>query len=59
MHLLALTAQTFPELDIVYKNPFHIHHHAEKAGNPTVRTVVSAGGRLFMLTDEIESSNGD
>ncbi|MBT3201954.1 MAG: PQQ-binding-like beta-propeller repeat protein [Phycisphaerales bacterium] len=32
-------------------------HHAEKSGNPTVRTVVSAGGRLFMLTDEIETSN--
>lgn len=33
------------------------HHHAEKAGNPTVRTVVSAGGRVFLLSDEIETSN--
>ncbi len=32
-------------------------HHAEKGGNPTVRTVVSAAGRLFILTDEIETSN--
>jgi outer membrane protein assembly factor BamB len=32
-------------------------HHAEKGGFPTVRTVVSAAGRVFVLTDEIETSN--
>ncbi|MGM0488710.1 MAG: PQQ-binding-like beta-propeller repeat protein [Planctomycetota bacterium] len=33
------------------------HHHAEKGTNPTVRTVVSAGGRLFYLFDQTETSN--
>jgi hypothetical protein len=33
------------------------HHHAEKGGAPTVRTVLSAAGRLFLLMDETESSN--
>ena len=33
------------------------HHHAEKGGSPTVRTVVSAGGRLFVLSDQVETSN--
>ena len=33
------------------------HHHQEKAGNPTVRAVVSSFGRVFVLTDETETSN--
>ncbi len=33
------------------------HHHADKGTNPSVRAVVSAGGRLYYMVDETASSN--
>ncbi|NQT40594.1 MAG: PQQ-binding-like beta-propeller repeat protein, partial [Planctomycetes bacterium] len=33
------------------------HHHADKGTNPSVRAVVSSGGRLYYMVDETASSN--
>jgi len=33
------------------------HHHADKGTYPTIRAVVSSGGRLYYMVDETKSSN--